>query len=96
MAAWHVLGFTHDDVVTAEQDARLAFACLRAWTEAGRPDGFAVRARGGDGAHLIFWYVSDGAARVLDGAEPEWRRFLVGACDAPPEGAFDPLELGGR
>ena len=89
---WFVLGFSDDDVVMAWQDTRLAEASARAWDAAGKPDDFDIRHAAGEGEYLTEWYVSPGAARVLDGQGVDWRRFVIGTRAAPPDGAACTLE----
>ena len=84
---WFILGFTYDAVVGAWQDSRLATECARVRDEAGRPDGFAMLQGPGDAEHVVLWYVSETAARVLDQREVDWRRFLIGSAPTAPRGA---------
>ncbi len=88
MAHWFVLGFTVDDVVGAWQDWRLARQCVGALTAAQRPLGVGILEGGGAGEHLVYWYVSDDVAMVLDDRGVPWRRFLVGDVAAPPPDAI--------
>ncbi len=81
--AWTVLGFTADAIVMGSQDARLAYACGKAWEAAGRPPGFQILQCSGDSEHMTWWFVSDEAARVLDEAKVEWRGFVIGTREAP-------------
>lgn len=90
--SFFVLGFTAEDVITAEQDCRLASECVRAWRAAGRPQEFEILQGPGEGDHLLFWYVSEASALILDGQRIDWRRFLVAEnCPAPPPRATPAL-----
>lgn len=89
---WFILGFSSEDVVMAWQDTRLAEASAKAWQAAGRPDDFDIRHAPGEGDYLTHWYVSPGAARVLDGQSVDWRRFVVGTISGPPDGAARAVE----
>jgi hemerythrin-like domain-containing protein len=93
---WFVLGFTSEEVVTAEQDSRLAAECVQAWQRAGGPPGFEVLRAPGDTQHIVRWFVGPVAARLLDEHRVGWRPFLVGQCQAPPEGAAPVLRLEGQ
>jgi hypothetical protein len=84
---WFVLGFTAEDVTTAQQDSRLAQACVGAWRAAGEPPEFTILEAPGDGDHLLLWFVSGASAPILDEHEPGWRRFVIGTLGAPPPGA---------
>lgn len=88
---WYVLGFTPDDVVMAWQDSRLARECVHAWQAEGRPDGFRVLQTAGEGDHLVYWFVCEDAAKILDGHGVDWRRFLVGTRPLAPPDARDVL-----
>ncbi|HEX6839495.1 MAG TPA: hypothetical protein VF334_23120 [Polyangia bacterium] len=94
MAHWFVLGFSVDDVVGAWQDWRLARQCVGVLTAADRPLTAGILESAGAGEHLIYWYVDEEVAGVLDEGGVPWRRFLVGDVDAPPEGAIRHLRAG--
>lgn len=92
---WFVLGFSAEDVIVAWQDARLASQFVRAWRAAGRPADFEVKQTSGDGHHLIHWWVSGPAARVLDAHGVDWRRFVIAEKNvAPPPRATNVLREG--
>ncbi len=93
MAHWFVLGFSVDDVVGAWQDWRLARQCVGALTAARRSLAGILEGAGA-GEHLVYWYVSDDVAEVLDDGGVPWRRFLVGDVAAPPAGASRHLRAG--
>jgi hypothetical protein len=82
VARWFILGFTADDVVTMEQDVRLARECVGV----GAPETLGILHGPGDGEHMIYWYVDDAAAAFLDERNVHWRRFVIG------ERADDPVE----
>ena len=84
---WFILGFTYDAVVGAWQDSRLATECARVRDEAGQPKGFELLQGPGDKDHIVLWYVSEPAARLLDEREVEWRRFLIGLTPSAPAAA---------
>lgn len=89
---WLVLGFTCDDVVGAGQDRRLAEQCLRAWKASGSPPDFKIlEAPAGNGEYILYWFVNDIAARVLDRNASGWRDRIVGQRAALPPGASDAL-----
>jgi hypothetical protein len=92
---WYVLGFTPDDVVATWQDSRLAHDFVRAWEADGRPAGFRVLQGGGEGIHLVHWYVDEAAVLLFDRHGVDWRRFLVGERAAPPAEARDALVRAG-
>jgi hypothetical protein len=58
-----------------------------AWKRCGRPLGFFVLQTGGDGPEPILWYLCERAAMLLDSEHVEWRAFLIGECEEPPEEA---------
>jgi hypothetical protein len=84
---WFVLGFTADEVVGAFQDARLAHSCHQACSTAGLTAGTHVLQGSGEGDHLVYWFISGEAARVLDAAGIQWRNRVIGHRAAPPERA---------
>jgi hypothetical protein len=91
-AWWYVLGFDYDQVVGAYQDWRLAREFAQALGVAAPALLGDVLEVAGDGAHLIFWYLSPAAAEVLDARGVEWRRFYLGRRAMPPTGATPPLK----
>ena len=88
---WYVLGFTSDEIITAEQDARLAREVVRVWTAAGQPEGFAIWQTAGEGEHFIYWFLDEPSARFLDAHRIGWRRFLVDERARGPAQAYDAL-----
>jgi hypothetical protein len=91
-SSWFVLGFTSDDIVVAGQDWRLAEECVRAWRAAGRPPGFSILYAGGDGVHMLYWFVNEAAARVLDERSVQWRNRVVGTRPQPPKNGHNVLK----
>ncbi len=87
MTTWFLLGFTGDDVAGAWQHWRLARQCGPALEAEGQSLSFGILESPGQGAHLLYWYVSAAAARLLDAHDVGWRQFLVGSCPGPPAGA---------
>jgi hypothetical protein len=81
---WYVLGFTGDEVVGAFQDVRLAHSCHQACNVAGLTAGRHVLQGPGEGDHLLYWFISGEAARVLDAAGIQWRGRIIGHRAAPP------------
>jgi hypothetical protein len=79
-------------VVGAYQDWRLAQEFSKALGAAAPTMLEDVLEVPGDGAHLIFWYLSPAAAEVLDARGVEWRRFYLGRRALPPDGATPPLK----
>jgi hypothetical protein len=91
-SSWFVLGFTSDDIVGAGQDWRLAEEFVKAWRAAGEPPGFSVVQAGGDGIYMLYWFVSEAAARVLDEQSVEWRNRVLGTRLQPPKNAHNALK----
>lgn len=89
MSSWFVIGFTPDDVVIAGQDARLALVCQEAEKKEGTA--FAILQTPGDDKHLMRWYIDTDTAALLTKHGIEWRQFLIGETDAPPDNAFGVL-----
>jgi hypothetical protein len=85
---WFILGFTADDVVTMEQDVRLARECVRA----GAPATLDIRQGPGGGEHLLYWYVNEPAAAILDAHDVDWRRFVIGERPDEPADAHPVLK----
>jgi hypothetical protein len=79
-----ILGFTDEDVSGCWQHWRLATEVGSAFEAEGLPVSFGVTEGPGEGRHLLHWYVSAEAARVLDRRGVGWRRFLVAECDEAP------------
>lgn len=83
---WWVLGFGYDAVVDAWQDARLAGAIERLWLAAGRPEAARVWWTASADEYAFRWYLNDATAKLLDDAQVEWRKFLIGQTgQIPPE-----------
>lgn len=87
MSRWFVIGFTADDIVGGGQDVRLAAAYARARQGTEEPVDARIVQAPGDRDHVLVWFVDEAAARILDAAGIEWRRFVVGECAAPPSSA---------
>src|SRR5688572_26122473 len=86
-----LLGFTSDDIVTAEQDARLAQMCVTLCDASEPRSDLEVRQTLGEGDHIIWWYVSAPLASLLDSHDTVWRRFLISKRVCPPPNAKSAL-----
>jgi hypothetical protein len=85
-ASCFTLGFTCDDVVGAWQHWRLGMECARAFQAAGLRASFGIVEAPGEGQHMLYWFVSGRAAKVLDEHDINWRRYLVRTdLAAPPD-----------
>lgn len=93
-ARWFLLGFLPDEVICAEQNARLAAECVKARRAEGRPSGFRILQAPGEGDHLLYWFVSEESAWILDAHGVDWRRFLVAGGTIPPRSARDAIAEG--
>jgi hypothetical protein len=96
MTAWQILGFSADDVIAAEQDTRLAAACVRARRAEGSPADFEILQTAGEGNYFLFWYVNPRAAEILDRHQVMWRCFIVGNCGERPGNATEALSENAR
>ncbi len=89
---WFVVGFTFDDIVVSWRGSELGRALLDAWRTTGCPAGVEILQTSGESEYLIYWFLSQGAVRLLNDRDIEWRTFFLGECAQPPDGALNVFE----
>jgi hypothetical protein len=89
---WWELGFGYEDVIDAWQDDRLARAIELAWNAARRPSDVDVWWISSGDEYAFRWFLNPAAARLLDEAAVEWRRFVIGRVSRIPPTAHSYLD----
>jgi hypothetical protein len=90
---WRVIGFTSDEIVVAHQEARLAEQCVKAWRSAGSPSECRIVEAAGEGNYLLFWFVNEAAAAMLDAGGVPWQSRILDERQLLPPSHQDILEL---